>query len=288
MLGDLRDLLGSIFRRRATGTFIRRSQARIKNCGCARPAAAKNWRVSSSCVAGTRHLDMGRGCEDAAGAFVVGRLLGVAIADGAGSAPRGGMGAALAVRAAIAAIEHAYLNDEPVTQETAPGIMRTAFCCAQKTLCVEARRQSTSPREFGCTLIVVIAGDNHVAAGQVGDGAVVVQTDSSDLITLSTPANGEFANETPLLGCGESVALNISSVSNIPIRALALFTDGMQRLALEMPAGKPHAGFFTPLFDGLGTLAEGDAERELAAFLNSPRVSARTDDDKTLVVAHLL
>lgn len=246
------------------------------------------WKVAFACVAGTRHVSHNLPCDDAAGSFVAGQLLGVAMADGAGSASRGGLGASLAVRAALASIQYRYLNGDPTNEEAAPAILRSAFRCAVKSLIDEAVRSTVAPRDLACTLMVVVSDGRFVAAGQVGDGAVVIRDASSELYTLSAPSNGEFANETPMLGCGDFADVGISIVAQRAIREVAVCTDGIQRLALTMPAATPHAGFFVPLFGGIGGMTEVAAEKALTTFLQSPRVAARTDDDKSLLVAQIV
>ena len=70
-----------------------------------------------------------------------------------------------------------------------------------------------------------------------------------------------------------------------PIDAVAAMSDGLVGLALARPAGTPHAPFFEPLLTFNARVAEPEVAREqLAAFLASERVCARTDDDKTLVL----
>ena len=69
-------------------------------------------------------------------------------------------------------------------------------------------------------------------------------------------------------------------------RHLAVFTDGLQGLALKHPARTPHEPFFAPLFAFAAEARDAhDAEAQLAAFLSGPRVTARSDDDITLVLA---
>ena len=63
-------------------------------------------------------------------------------------------------------------------------------------------------------------------------------------------------------------------------------SDRLIRLALKMPCQEPHTPFFQPLFQfARAAFAEAEAVRQLEAFLQSERVNARTDDDKTLVLA---
>jgi hypothetical protein len=71
-----------------------------------------------------------------------------------------------------------------------------------------------------------------------------------------------------------------------PISRLAVMSDGLIRLALKMPAQEPHEPFFAPLFRFVEMITDpAEAEAQLAAFLSSERVNARTDDDKSLVLA---
>jgi hypothetical protein len=60
-------------------------------------------------------------------------------------------------------------------------------------------------------------------------------------------------------------------------------------LALKIPEGTPHGPFFAPLFRFSGEWKEEeDAKQQLESFLRSPRVSERTDDDLTLLLATFL
>jgi hypothetical protein len=63
-------------------------------------------------------------------------------------------------------------------------------------------------------------------------------------------------------------------------------TDGLLNLALQRPGYAPHTRFFEPLVQFCSQAEEPhEASAQLSAFLASERVCARTDDDKTLVVA---
>ena len=69
---------------------------------------------------------------------------------------------------------------------------------------------------------------------------------------------------------------------------VATFTDGIQRLALNLVTNTPHEPFFAPFFNGM---AKATVEQEdqlqglLVKFLGSQAVNERTDDDKTLALA---
>ena len=65
----------------------------------------------------------------------------------------------------------------------------------------------------------------------------------------------------------------------------AVFSDGLQLLALKIPEGTPRTPFFDPLlrFASYATDASA-ADEELRTFLRSPRVTSQTTDDLTLVL----
>jgi len=67
---------------------------------------------------------------------------------------------------------------------------------------------------------------------------------------------------------------------------IALFTDGIERLALNFENQTPHLPFFLPLFQAVRSSVDGDnLEADLGHFLQSESVKNRSDDDKTLILA---
>jgi hypothetical protein len=249
-------------------------------------ALRKTWRVISASVRGRRHEKTGQPCQDAHW-WTAGPegLLVTAVADGAGSASLAELGAELAASTAVRVLAERLAVVLNGTEELFRDHLQAAFQAAQEAVLSEAVLRQVHPRELAATLLVVLASPHLVVAGQIGDGAIIIQTPYGGLEALTRPAAGEYLNETQFLV--SPAALNQVQVScrKGPITHLALFSDGLQMLALKMPAGDPHAPFFAPLL----RLAEaGDiaqARGQLEAFLKSPRVGDRTDDDLTLVVA---
>jgi hypothetical protein len=100
------------------------------------------------------------------------------------------------------------------------------------------------------------------------------------------PLSGEYANETTFLIAPDALASAQVRVWHGKPTSLAAFTDGLQRLALTMPAGTPYAPFFVTLFRFLAVETNArKANEQIEAFLRSGRVTDRTDDDLTLIVA---
>lgn len=247
-----------------------------------------SWKVAGCSLPGTTHQRRGRSCEDASDWFRSGELLAIAVADGAGSASQAALGSALAVRTALDTILDLHLKICPITAKTATQTLGITCQKTRDTLCAKAIEIGVEPSDLASTLILVVANRTFVAAAQIGDGAVVVKDQEENLTALTTPMNGEFANETILMGCGSPVDVQYKSLAKFRLKSVAVFTDGLQRLALRMPQGIPHEPFFMPLFERLQRLSEPEMEKMLNEFLNSPRLEARTDDDKTLITAQVL
>jgi len=164
--------------------------------------------------------------------------------------------------------------------------VRAAFEAARERVLALAGEAGESPRKYAATLTGVAASADCLAVGQIGDGAVVAEDEDGRLWTATRLQRGEYANETHFLT--EEGALDQVSIEVFerPVRALAVLSDGLVRLALKLPDQEPHAPFFQPLFRFAGAVEDGEqAASQLAGFLDSERVNARTDDDKSLVLA---
>lgn len=251
------------------------------------------WRVAGASVRGASHERLGLPCQDAhQWAVLPGAVLVAAVADGAGSALLADVGASIAVTASIDAAQRRFSRrkvpehkDDSAWQE----ILREVLEAARKAVEHEAGMRELPARDFACTLSLVFAAAGFAATIQIGDGAVVIATAEGQMRAVSRPPQGECLNETVFLTSPESLTLAQTEIWHGHLAHLAMFSDGLQMAALRMPAAEPHPGFFTPLFQFLAR--DGDeAQRHeaLAAFLCSPRLRDRTDDDVTLFLATLL
>ena len=247
------------------------------------------WKVSSTSVCGSSHEKLGTPCQDASFWSVQeNNIFFAAVADGAGSASRSDVGAQIASQTAVEALKaetnlENRLLKNPRTFKT---VLVKALKSALRAVKEEAKTQGIKPRELASTLIVVIATPKVVATAQIGDGAAVIQTQNNELIALTTPDNGEYVNQTTFLISPKAISTAQLHIWHGPPTHIALFSDGLQMLALQMPFGKPHAPFFSPLFAFISK-AGATAQAQLTSFLQSPRVKERTDDDLTLLLAAL-
>ncbi len=129
----------------------------------------------------------------------------------------------------------------------------------------------------------------HAAAYlQIGDGAIVVATEEPGEYTwVFWPQHGEYANSTYFL-TQDAASEALMFETGPPVQEVAIFSDGIERLVLDMVARTVHSPAFRPVFQWLAKTAPEAAQetgQALAAYLSSDHVTSRTDDDKTLVMA---
>ncbi|HET8629547.1 MAG TPA: PP2C family serine/threonine-protein phosphatase [Thermomicrobiales bacterium] len=256
--------------------------------------SAGAWRYALASVAGTGHLERGEPCQDASECEVLAAQGGEAVlvavtADGAGSARRGGDGAALACalwRDEMAALFAGGGAVADLTAEFAAAWL-TRF---RHEVGLRADAEAALPRDFACTLLAAVVGEAGAAFVQLGDGAIVVaEADDADAYCwVFWPKRGEYENVTWFATDPAAAAQLDHAFVSRRVDEVALFTDGLQRVALHYASRTAHAPFFRPMFAPVRAATPGRAEGlsgALAAFLASDAVNERTDDDKTLVLA---
>ena len=255
----------------------------------------QHWRIAAATAAGASHRRGNIPNQDAVAHQVVGTARGsvvvVAVADGAGSASRSDEGSRVAADAAVAALE-AGVTKRPAAarvEHLATSLVRNAVKRAKNEVTRHARRQGVEPRELAATLIVAIASDRLLTAAQVGDGAVVAfNIDGGLARTLCAAHTGEHANETTFI-TSRTRPHRIASVGHADgwrYDAVALITDGLQNLALQMPERAAFMGFWNPMLNDLAQTEDTKAvSARLHAFISGERVQSRTSDDVTIALA---
>jgi len=245
------------------------------------------WRTIGASVIGTSHQQYGIPCQDAHQVCILPcQTLLIAIADGAGSAKRATDGSRVAVTAVVDAIRTILKQDHPTDANHWQQVLVDAFTASRNALVGYAVTEHMELRAFATTLTCVLATDQWLAVGQIGDGVVVAHMEDGQLFTVIHPQRGEYANETYFLTMTNAIQYMEIHVIQMASQSLAVMTDGILRLALTLPSYEPYAPFFYPLFAFVAEEDDlGQAQTTLAAFLSSQRVCDCTDDDKTLVLA---
>jgi hypothetical protein len=249
-----------------------------------------DWQVTGAAVQGLSHQKLGLPCQDALEyRCLPGGALLVALADGAGSAARSELGAQAAVQAAMDTLVSSLECSQPAECCDRVDLLWETFESARSALIKLAEERDEPLHDFATTLTCLAATPDQLIVGQLGDGAVVARGADGLLNTVTTSQRGEYANETFFLTQEQALEQVAIQVINLPVQALAVMSDGLTRLALKRPNNEPHPPFFKPLFAFVETWAPSNdgaqASEALAAFLASPRVCERTDDDKALLLA---
>ena len=254
------------------------------------------WRVAQASVIGTSHKKTGLPCQDAGGCRVVsdpnGRHVLLAVAcDGAGSASLSLDGATLAVGRFLEQFGDAARRTglDGITKE----FTEDWLASLRAEISDRAAAADLSPREFACTILGAVVGDDRVAFFQIGDGAIVVsnRAEAGDYGWVFWPQHGEFANQTNFITQDDALDVLEFELEERCIDEIAVFTDGIERLVLDLHEKTAHAPFFRTLFGWLVKTEPAAVGEEMPAsevvshYLGSKQINDRTDDDKTLILA---
>lgn len=241
--------------------------------------------ISAISVIGSSHVKAGSSCQDAFTIAHAGQWHILVLADGAGSAPKGGMGSRMAAcRCAYFLRQRLNAQSEasPASEKEWRVLLAGAFTESRTLLSNWAARQNIPIRELSTTLLVAVFGPELVAGGQIGDGAIVA-LEAGRYKLLTQPSHGERANETSMLtskNYGDALHITVQERN---VEALALFSDGLEYLTIRKDV--PHWPFFEPVFNYMDTWGPESLCAELERLLTSDAVLCRTDDDKTLILA---
>jgi hypothetical protein len=266
------------------------------------------WKAVLRSVIGTSHEQRHIVCQDYGNYEIFDDVLIAAIADGAGSAKYADIGAQLAVNTAITHLKKLYLRWFKLIEDKFPAVLhqtavdpkdanlpamidakiRKVF---QKTLHKAIASLQKNAAENGyafhdlaCTLLLFIATDRWIAAMQIGDGFIVINSPESDYRLLFQPDKGEFINETTFVTSANALSQMQFCLYPIKQKFICASTDGLERVAIVTRANStPFVPFFQPLEKYIQETSNPEQEDEyILRFLNSERLNARTDDDKTL------
>ena len=198
----------------------------------------------------------------------------------------GGQGASLVART-IATKARAWYRTEMILPSD--DNVRSWLADARDRILNAAKKRDLAARDFATTIICAISSGTETLVAHVGDGAVAIQ-DAGDQTwhVVSWPSHGEYASTTFFVTDEPEARLVLSRRSR-PLSALVAFTDGLERLALDFAARRAYLPFFQGIVGPVAATDNPGRDHRLCAalkrYLDSETVNARTDDDKTIVVA---
>jgi serine/threonine protein phosphatase PrpC len=248
------------------------------------------WKAVVHSAIGTSHQKQEIPCQDRGDYRIFNDVIVGAVADGAGSAKYSDVGAKLAVDTILKCF--ADINEsleqrisQPLSQEEIKKLFEKIVKIVITNLHDQANSQGYSVDELACTLLVFVATPDWLAAMQIGDGFIVVRLQDLDYQLLFQPDKGEFANETTFITSNNALEeMKVDIISGAQ-EFISASTDGLEKVAIRMSDWQPFPPFFQPFEEYLQETAHPEQENEyLMSFLNSERLNARTDDDKTLLL----
>lgn len=252
------------------------------------------WKAVARSATGTSHLKQQIPCQDYGDCKVLNDVIIGAVADGAGSAKYADIGAKIAVKTALRYLTGVeewlqkrkrfwQLNPQPLSEEQARKLFAKTVKKVVTALEKQAASKDYSVNDLACTLLVVVATPNWVAAMQIGDGFIAVRCHKEEPQLLFAPDKGEYINETTFVTSANALdAMRVGVRSHKP-EFICAATDGLERVAIRMSDWTPFAPFFQPPEEYLRETSNPEQEDEyLINFLDSDRLNSRTDNDKTL------
>jgi hypothetical protein len=187
------------------------------------------------------------------------------VSDGAGSAEYSGIGSRLVVECfARSVIAHLRENQplETITKE----LVMDWLDNVRDRIFSSAEERAISPRDMAATLVAAIVFMNRAIVCHVGDGACVLRKKAEiDWQVASWPSHGEYASSTYFITDEPQPNLQFHLLDG-EFNEVAIFSDGIERLALDFVNGNAFAPFFEPMFAPLVALGPG-RDRRLSLVL---------------------
>jgi Protein phosphatase 2C len=230
-------------------------------------------------------------CQDSATCIEVpvggDSVLVAVVSDGAGSATLSSIGSRLVVEGFARRVSSDLrmgLTPNKVSEER----VRDWLDDIREHIFHAARQRAAAPRELAATLVGALVYAEGAIVCHIGDGACVVRKNGSMSWEVpSWPAHGEYASSTYFVTDDPEPKLQFVQLAD-EISELAIFSDGIERLALDFANKTASERFFDPMFAPLVRSRPGrnrTLSSSLRKYLDSPRIIDRTDDDKSLILA---
>jgi hypothetical protein len=250
-----------------------------------------DWSIAGVSVVGTSHIESRLPCQDRF-EFAIGQRKDGAesvvavVSDGASSASRAKQGAEVTCSTLLREVARALAASEP--SKITDACVYSWFSAVRENIRKIALVTQLEIADFSATALLVVAGEFTAICAQVGDGGIIVQG--------SKRQNAEIAFW-PERGRGDATffATSEQGTEHIRIRrfeditGIMLFSDGLQGVILDESNASVYEQYCSKfLYSNALSSDEQSLAEHVDSFLVSDYVNARTDDDKSLVVARRL
>lgn len=216
-------------------------------------------------------------------------MLVAVVCDGAGSAVHSAIGSWLASNTFVELVEVHFENGGHLVDIDRDKVVGWITNTAER-LTNRALEVGNAPKDYSCTLLAAIVGNDAAVFAQIGDGAIVVNHGEADGWSwVFWPQHGEYANQTMFILSATAAASLEFSLAPRRIDEFAIFSDGIERMVLHGASKAVNDPFFNQMFIPVrASRARGldiELSQKLKAYLGSAVVNSRTNDDKTLLMA---
>lgn len=185
------------------------------------------WKLSSCAVQGRAHIKNGTPCQDKTLTSYTNGVYAICLSDGAGSARLSHFGAACVVNNICELLTTDF--DSLYEKDDGREVKITIVNSITEAICKEADKRCCEPKDLAATMLAVAVKDNRFIIAHIGDG-VVGCLKGSELKVISSPSNGEHANETYFVtssGALNTMALFKGCINNIS--GFVIMSDGTEQ-----------------------------------------------------------
>jgi hypothetical protein len=248
------------------------------------------WKAIGQSIIGTSHLTKSGICDDALHYRFTRSTEGedvliCCVSDGAGSASHAAWAASYVTLEGANKLAAVLKGNATCSEHSILQVVEELY----EELAAEAIKVNVALSEFSCTFLGCVVEPKSAVFFQIGDGAIVRNSGNDFLSCLWWPQNGEYQNTTTFLIDDNNLRNLLVKRIEERIDEVAIFSDGLQHLALNSENQSVHQPFFANMFK---TLRHATNEKriellnqKLQEYLNSSTINDRTDDDKTLFLA---
>lgn len=242
------------------------------------------WKVFAASAQGKSHIDSGLPCQDAHAFEVSDAWIVAVVCDGAGSAAHSQRGADFSSKAIVKRLfDLVSAADLDLARSQLPEIVASV----RSELSAVAVTENLSAELFACTLVGLVAGPEQGFLFHIGDGVGIAEFAGEPTVRcISTPENGEYANETYFLTDEHwREHLRISEFKGQPA-CIGLMSDGAMPFVMNRSLDDFSRPFIDPVTRYLLANDEAIGSEALGNTLSSESTWAITGDDKTLLLAY--
>ena len=248
------------------------------------------WSYLNVSVKGTSHEAKNIPCQDNNYCSIVqdingAQILIAIVSDGAGSASKADVGS-FETCSKFSAFLINCLQNEIFLKDFTEDFFKSWIVEFQNELAIKAASEELTIRDYASTFLAAIVSAESACFVQIGDGAIIIEGEDGEYSYMFVPQNGEYANETFFITDEKAVERCQFEYIEKPINQIAMFSDGIQNLVLDVQNFTVNQNFFSEWFNWLSEIKDQNIGKKiLEDYLNSPKINERTNDDKTLVLA---